>query len=124
LVTAEPLRRAWSDALVHAARLDHFTDMLVNAAELAGVSVEYKAFGGGVLALIAEPGASTRAELFKAWQTKPGSSRVGRWGELLKCGAPLRAHNIDEGLVPYHPDDDKVADPIDPRKPSKRAAIA
>jgi hypothetical protein len=90
LVTAEPLRRAWSDALVHAARLDHFTDMLVNAAELAGVSVEYKAFGGGVLALIAEPGASTRAELFKAWQTKPGSSRVGRWGELLKCDAQLR----------------------------------
>jgi hypothetical protein len=44
----------------------------------------------------------------------------------LRVGAKIRAHPLDEDFKPYHPDDDKpkVIEPIDPRRPSKRAVIA
>jgi hypothetical protein len=68
--------------------------------------------------------ACTRAELLRAWQTTTG--RAGRWAALVKAGAKIRAHPLDEDFKPYHPDDDKpkVIEPIDPRRPSKRAVIA
>jgi hypothetical protein len=45
---------------------------------------------------------------------------------LLRVGATIRAHPLDEDLKPHHPDGDKpkVIEPIDPRRPSKRAVIA
>jgi hypothetical protein len=46
-------------------------------------------------------------------------------GALLRAGAKIRAHPLDD-FKPHHPDDDKpkVIEPIDPRRPSKRAVIA
>jgi hypothetical protein len=89
--------------------------MLRHAAELCGISIGWQAYDGGILALVVEPGACSRAELFKAWQTTSG--RAGRWAALLKAGAKIRAHPLDD-FTPYHPDDDKpkVAEPIDPRR--------
>jgi hypothetical protein len=90
--------------------------MLCHAAELCGVTVGWHPFDGGTLALVTEPGACTRAELFKAWHTTTG-----------RAGAKIRAHPHPlDGFKPYHPDDDKpkVIVPIDPRRPSKRAVIA
>jgi hypothetical protein len=124
LVTAdEPLRRAWSDALVHAARLDHTSDMLCHAAELCGVNVGWQPFDGGRLALVADPAATSRADLFKAWTTTTG--RAGRWAALLKAGATIRAATLED-FAPYHPDDDKpkTVEPIDPRRHPPSRMIA
>jgi hypothetical protein len=58
--------------------------------------------------------------------TNKGEGRAGRSAALLRVGAKIRAHPLDEDFKPYHPDDDKpkVIEPIDPRRPAKRAVIA
>lgn len=97
MVTApEASRTAWSQAPLHAGRLDALMPALIAAAELCGVSIVKDE--RMQLPLVVDDRGSHRRRLWEAWNHKDG--RCGRWTAILATGAAIKAADL-ANLHPY-----------------------
>jgi hypothetical protein len=89
-------RQAWTAAAALAAKLDTALSLLTVAAQLAGADVNNET--GSVISLCVDTTTAAKRDCWSAWDTKTG--RTGRWGQLVKTGAQIRAATL-ETVQPY-----------------------
>ena len=88
-MVAEPQaqRTAWSQAPLHAGKLDALMPALIAGAELCGPSIVKDE--RMLLALTVDDRGVHRRKLWEAWNSKDG--RCGHWSAILAVGAAIRA---------------------------------
>jgi hypothetical protein len=93
---SEQERNAWAEIPLIAGRLDQLQGPLRAACELAGKSTKPREMQ---IALCVDPEGAHRRHIWDAYEN-PGGGRGGRWAAIIKCGAAIRACDLD-ALQPY-----------------------